>query len=72
MRLILAFAAAAMLTTPTLAAPCRGAKGKFVKCPPAAAAGSAGMAGVVKDKTGRCHWSATENGHTKGAFTKCP
>jgi hypothetical protein len=36
-----AFAAAALLglaATPTLAAPCKDAKGKFTKCPPAAPA----------------------------------
>lgn len=39
MKLILALTAAALLTAPTLAAPCRDAKGKFIACPkPAAAA----------------------------------
>lgn len=33
MRLIFAFAAAALLAAPALAAPCRDAKGHFVKCP---------------------------------------
>ncbi|TZG25897.1 hypothetical protein [Sphingomonas montanisoli] len=32
-RLIPAFAALALLTTPAFAAPCKDAKGKFVKCP---------------------------------------
>jgi hypothetical protein len=30
--LIAAFAASALLTAPALAAPCRDAKGKFIKC----------------------------------------
>ena len=35
---LLAFAAVlAIATTPALAAPCKDAKGKFTKCPPAAA-----------------------------------
>lgn len=32
-RLMLAAASIAMLSTPALAAPCRDAKGKFIKCP---------------------------------------
>ena len=51
--------------TPTLAAPCRGAKGKFVKCPPAA---TISTAGVMKDKNGRCH---VASGPKRGQFTKC-
>lgn len=39
MRLILtALAAVSLLATAGMAAPCRDAKGKFIKCPPAAAA----------------------------------
>ncbi len=34
LRLTLAFAAVAMLSTPVMAAPCRDGHGKFVKCPP--------------------------------------
>ena len=38
LRLIPAFAAIALLASaPTLAAPCKDAKGKFIKCPPAKA-----------------------------------
>ena len=36
--LLLAAASLAIATTPAFAAPCRDAKGKFIKCPPAAAA----------------------------------
>lgn len=35
--LSLAIAAASLIATPALAAPCRNAKGQFVKCPTAAA-----------------------------------
>lgn len=34
LRLSLALAAVAMLATPTIAAPCRDAHGKFIKCAP--------------------------------------
>ncbi len=69
MKLLVAFAAAALLTAPTFAADkCRDAKGKFIKCPPAAAAApSAG--GVTKDAKGKCHIAS---GPKKGQFTKCP
>jgi len=38
MRLILTLAAASLLATAGMSAPCRDAKGKFIKCPPPAAA----------------------------------
>ena len=66
MKLIVAFTAAALLTGPALAAPCRDAKGHFAKCPTAAT--SAGS-DVKKDKNGKCHFAA---GPQKGKFTKCP
>ena len=66
MKLFLALAAAALLTAPTLAAPCRDAKGKFAKCPTSAT--SAGM-GIKKDAKGKCRW---ESGPQKGKFVKCP
>jgi len=60
-------AAIALIATPALAAaPCKDAKGKFVKCPPAA---TAAVGGVVKDKAGKCHIAT---GPKKGQFTKCP
>jgi hypothetical protein len=64
MKLIVALTAAALLTAPALAANCRGAKGKFVKCPSAAAAPA-----VTKDAKGKCHFAG---GPKKGQFTKCP
>ncbi|SFK19095.1 hypothetical protein SAMN03159338_3564 [Sphingomonas sp. NFR04] len=60
-------AALALIATPGLAAaPCKDAKGKFVKCPPAA---SAAAGDVVKNKAGKCHIAS---GPKKGQFTKCP
>ena len=64
MKLLVALAGAALLTMPSLAAPCRDAKGKFTKCPPAAA-----TAAVTKDRNGKCH---VASGPKKGQFTKCP
>lgn len=69
MKLIAALAAASLIVAPALAGgkPCRDAKGKFIKCPPAAAASAA--AGTTKDKNGKCHFAS---GPKKGQFTKCP
>jgi len=68
MKLIIALAAAALLTAPTYAGKaCRDAQGKFIKCPPAAA--TAAAPGVTKDKNGKCH---VASGPKKGAFVKCP
>jgi hypothetical protein len=59
-------AAIALIASPALAAgPCKDAKGKFTKCPSAAAAAG----GVTKDKNGKCHIAS---GPKKGQFTKCP
>lgn len=67
-RTLVAIASIAMIAggTSSLAAPCKDAKGKFTKCPPAAAA--AAKPGVVKDAKGRCH---VADGPHKGKFTKC-
>lgn len=52
----------ALLATPVLAAaPCKDAKGKFAKCPPAAA-------NVAKDAKGKCR---VASGPKKGQFTAC-
>lgn len=53
--------ALSLAASPALAAPCKDAKGKFIKCPPAAA--------VVKGKDGKCRLA---DGPKKGQFTKCP
>lgn len=50
------------------AAPCKDAKGKFTKCPPAASAAKSTAANVTKDKNGKCHFAS---GPKKGQFTKC-
>ena len=69
MKLIVALIAAALLTTPSIAAnQCRDAKGKFTKCPPAAAS-TASASNVTKDAKGKCHFAS---GPKKGKFTKCP
>ena len=69
LRLSLALAAVSMIAAPVGAATqCKDPKTKrFIKCPPAAAAVSAG--GVTKDKNGKCHFAS---GPKKGQFTKCP
>lgn len=64
---LLAVAALSIAATPAFAAPCKDAKGKFIKCPIAAAAPALG--GVVKDAKGKCHIAS---GPKKGQFTKCP
>lgn len=66
-KLMIASASIAMLASaaPSMAAPpCKDAKGKFMKCPTAAAT----KPGVTKDKSGRCHIAS---GPKKGQFTKC-
>jgi hypothetical protein len=56
-KILYALAAAGLvLSAPTLAAPCKDAKGKFTKCPPAKPIASKPT--VCKD--------------AKGKFTKCP
>jgi hypothetical protein len=65
MKLLIALTAAAMLTAPSIAASCRDAKGKFIKCPATSTAAPA----VTKDAKGKCHIAS---GPKKGAFTKCP
>lgn len=62
MKLIAALALLMLATAPTLAASCRGEKGKFIKCPPAT---SAAATGITKDAKGRCHAAG-------GKFVACP
>jgi len=66
--LVLMTSAAMLVASPALAARCKDAKGKFIKCPPAAAK-VATTGGVIKDKNGKCHIAS---GPKKGQFTKCP
>ncbi|WP_260928238.1 hypothetical protein [Novosphingobium sp. 9] len=68
-KLMTAAALAGMIAaTPTLAASCKDAKGKFIKCPPVTAKTAAISGGVTKDAKGRCHIAS---GPKKGQFTKC-
>ena len=66
-KLLIAFTAVALLGSiaDAKAPACRDAKGKFTKCPTAAAA----PANVTKDAKGKCHFAS---GPKKGQFTKCP
>jgi len=65
-KLFIALTAAALVVSPAFAGQqCRDAKGKFTKCPAAAAASS----NIVKDAKGKCHFAS---GPKKGQFTKCP
>jgi hypothetical protein len=56
-----------MAASPSLAAPCKDAKGKFVKCPPVAKPAALAH-NVVKGKDGKCR---VASGPNKGKFTKC-
>lgn len=67
LRISSALVTLALVATPAFAAPCRDAKGKFVKCPQATTAAPA--PGVTKDAKGKCH---VASGPNKGRFTKCP
>jgi len=51
------------------AAPCKDAKGRFTKCPPAAAKSTTASSNITKDAKGKCHIAS---GPKKGQFTKCP
>jgi len=67
-KLLIAFTAIALLGSVADAkGACRDAKGKFAKCPPAAATATA--SNVTKDAKGKCHFAS---GPKKGQFTKCP
>jgi hypothetical protein len=52
-RSLLTAASFALLATPALAAPCRDAKGHFIKCPPAAPT-KAGRCKDAKGKFAKC------------------
>ena len=65
---LFAIASLALLSSaPALAAPCKDAKGKFVKCPTTPAQ-LATTGGVTRDAKGKCHIAS---GPKKGQFTKC-
>ena len=62
MKHLLILTAFAGLATPALAAPCRDAKGHFIKC--ATSATTTTTTSVKKDSKGRCHGAG-------GKFVKC-
>ena len=66
-RTLLTLAAFSLVATAGMAAPCRDAKGKFIKCPTASTA--AMSPAVTRDAKGKCH---VASGRTKGKFTACP
>jgi hypothetical protein len=72
-RIIIALALATFAASPALASSsCKDAKGKYTKCPPAAAPTStsaSSSASVTKDAKGKCH---VASGPKKGQYTKCP
>jgi hypothetical protein len=54
-KICIALAAVAMLATPAaIAAPCKDAKGKFIKCPPKAAPKSTGRCRDAKGRFTKC------------------
>lgn len=63
--LLTALALVGLAASPSFAAPCKDAKGKFIKCPHAAAASTGS---ITKDANGKCHIAS---GPKKGNFTKC-
>lgn len=65
---LIAVTALSIAATPAFAAPCKDAKGKFIKCPVVTVAKPA-AGGVTKDAKGKCHIAS---GPKKGQFTKCP
>jgi hypothetical protein len=67
-RTVLTAIVALTMTTGVMAAPCKDAKGKFIKCAPAAAAVAPAAGNVTKDAKGKCHIAS---GPKKGQFTKC-
>ena len=53
-KILAAFAVAGLLSAPVMAAPCRDAKGKFVKCDKPAAAAKKGPCKDAKGKFIKC------------------
>jgi len=68
--LSLVFAATAFVATPALAAPCKDAKGRFIKCPPAATATSAAKT-TTTAKTMTITTKKAPCRDAKGRFKKC-
>lgn len=54
LRIALALAATSMLAAPVMAAPCRDAKGHFIKCPPKPAPKATGKCRDAKGRFAKC------------------
>ena len=81
MKKLMLFVAALALPMAAHAAPCKDAKGKFIKCPPAAAAPAAkptmaaakpAMAAAAKPATKAAKAPVKRCRDAKGRFAKCP
>lgn len=74
-RFAFALAAFAMISTPVMAAaPCKDAKGKFIKCPPKATptpAATKAPATVKKTEKKAAAKTTTRCRNAKGQFAKC-
>lgn len=66
-RTFAALSITALMATSLVAAPCKDAKGRFTKCPPATTKAMAPA--FNKDAKGRCH---VASGPKKGQLMKCP
>ena len=73
MKKLMLFIAALALPVAAHAAPCKDAKGKFIKCPPAAAAAAKpAMAAAAKPATKAAKAPVKRCRDAKGRFAKCP
>lgn len=80
MKKLMLIIAAMALPVAAHAAPCKDAKGKFIKCPPAAAAvvkpapaaAKPAMAAAAKPATAAAKAPVKRCRDAKGRFTKCP
>lgn len=67
LKLTAAFASLALIASPAFAAPCKDAKGKFIKCPPAAAAPAAAKKEAAATSKMAAAASKMANAAKKGA-----
>jgi hypothetical protein len=74
MKKLMLFVAALALPVAAHAAPCKDAKGKFIKCPPAAAAPAAkpAMAAAAPAAKAPAAGKKAPCRDAKGRFAKCP
>jgi len=82
-KLIIALTVVSFAVAPAMADKCRDPKtGRAAKCGTPGAVSFSAKAGASadvatagntkKDKTGRCHWTATAGTHKAGQLVKCP